>query len=73
MGKTVRDDIVNWIYKPENKDLLETLKLMKEASASEDWFDDLDEEQIESIERGRKDHKEGRTLDSRTFWEKHAP
>ena len=73
MGKTVRDDIVNWIYKPENKDLLETLKLMKEASAPEDWFDDLDEEQIESIERGRKDHKEGRTLDICTFWEKHAP
>jgi hypothetical protein len=39
----------------------------------EGWFDDLDEEEIESIERGRKDHKKGRTPDSRTFWEKHAP
>lgn len=42
-------------------------------AAPEGWFDDLDEEQIESIERGRKDHKEGRTPDIRTFWEKHAP
>jgi hypothetical protein len=70
MGKTVRDEIVSWIYKPENKELPETLKLMKESSAPEDWFDDLDEEQIESIGRGRKDHKEGRTLDSRAFREK---
>lgn len=73
MGKTGRDEIVNWIYKPENKDLLETLKLMKEAAAPEDWYDDLDEEHIESIKRGKKDNKEGKTLDSRAFWEKHAP
>lgn len=73
MEKIVRDDIVRWICKPENEDLLETLKLIKEATDSEDWFDDLDEEQLESIERGRKDHKEGRTLDSREFWKNHAP
>ncbi|MEX0844396.1 MAG: hypothetical protein WD022_03910 [Balneolaceae bacterium] len=60
MDNMVKEELVEWISRPENEDLLESLKLMKEASASGDWYDELSEEEISSIERGEKDHEEGR-------------
>lgn len=72
MENLVREELVEWISKPENKDLLETLKLMKEAATSGDWFDGLTEEEVQSIERGRKDHEKKDTLSSKEFWKKHA-
>lgn len=70
MDNVVREEIVEWISKPENKDLLETLKLMKEAANSGDWFDELTEEQVKSVERGKKDHNQGNILTSKEFWKK---
>ena len=72
MDNLVREEIVEWISKPENKELLETLKLMKESSISDDWFDDLTEAELQSIERGRKDHQKNDTLSSKEFWKDNA-
>ncbi|HET8864186.1 MAG TPA: hypothetical protein VFM80_00725 [Gracilimonas sp.] len=69
----VREELVEWISKPGNEDLLETLKLMKEAEPAEgDWYDDLTEGEKESVKKGREDHEKGRTLSSREFWDKHG-
>lgn len=68
----VKEELVEWITKPGNKDLLETLKLMKEESLEEDWYNDLTEGEKESIKKGQEDHKKGRTLSSREFWNKHG-
>lgn len=68
----VREELVEWITKPENEELLNTLNLMKEASSKGDWFDDLTEEEKQSIERGQKDHQKGHTLNSKDFWAKHG-
>jgi len=68
----VREEIVEWISKPENKDLLEILKLIKESSESGDWYKNLTKEEKKSVQQGIKDHKKGRTLTSREFWEKHG-
>ncbi len=67
MDNLVREEIVEWISKPENKDLLETLKLMKEAASSGDWFDDLTDEELRSIEKGRKDHEQEDVLSISVF------
>lgn len=72
MEDRVKQDIVEWISKPENEDLLETIKLIKEGSASEDWMNDLSESERESLQRGMEDHKKGDTLSSEEFWSKHA-
>ena len=69
----VREELVEWISKPGNEELLETLKLMKEAEPAEgDWYNDLTEVERKSVKRGKKDHEEGRTLSSRDFWDKHG-
>lgn len=72
MDNVVREEIIKWISKPENEELLETLRLIKEASTSKDWFNDLKEHEKRSLKRGQKDHEEGNTLTSEEFWKKHA-
>ncbi|WP_421773102.1 hypothetical protein [Gracilimonas sp.] len=72
MKNIVREELVEWISKPENEDLLDTLRLMKEAEESGDWLDKLTKEEIQSIEKGLREHEEGSTLSSKEFWEKHA-
>ncbi|HBQ60767.1 MAG TPA: hypothetical protein DD671_14400 [Balneolaceae bacterium] len=72
MNDRVKEDLVEWISKPRNEDLLESLKLMKEAEGSEDWFDDLTEKDKESIKRGLQDLDEERVLSSKEFWKKHG-
>jgi hypothetical protein len=68
----VNEEIVEWISKPENKELLDTLKLMKEASATGDWYESLSPDEKESIKRGIEDHQSGKTLTSEEFWNKHG-
>jgi len=68
----VNEEIVEWISKPENKELLDTLKLMKEASGSGDLYESLSPGEKESIKRGIEDHQSGKTLTSEEFWNKHC-
>jgi hypothetical protein len=71
MDNAVREEIIEWISKPENEDLLETLKLIKDSS-SKDWYDELRNHEKRSLEKGQKDHQDGNTLTSEDFWKKHA-
>lgn len=68
----VKEEIVEWISKPENKDILEILKLIKESSESGDWYERLTQEEKDSVKQGIEDHKKGKTLNSREFWEKNG-
>ena len=68
----VNEEIVEWISKPENKDILDILMLIKESSESGDWYERLTIEEKKSVERGIKDHKKGKTLTSGEFWEKNG-
>ncbi len=72
MKNIVREEVVEWITKPENEELLETLKLIKESSTSKDWYDDLNENEKQSIKKGLKDYQEGNTLTNEEFWAKHG-
>lgn len=72
-NNAVREELVEWITKPGNEDLLETLKLMKESgSLQEDWYEGLTDDERGSIKKGQEDLKEGRSLSSKEFWEKHG-
>jgi hypothetical protein len=72
MDKVVKEELIEWISRPENEDLLETLKLIKETSSEGDWYDDLSESEKESVRKGQKDLQSGNVLSSREFWDKHG-
>jgi len=68
----VNEEIVEWISKPENKDILDILMLIKESSESGDWYKRLTKEEKKSVQQGIEDHKKGKTLTSGEFWEKNG-
>lgn len=72
MDDAVREKVIEWISKPENEDLLEIIKLLKEDSELKDWYDDLENHEKKSLEKGRNDHREGNTLTSEELWKKHV-
>jgi len=70
MDPLTKNEMIEWIFDPKNEDLLETLKLIKESSDGSDWYDSLSDGEKKSIERGISDHKSGKTLSSKEFWDK---
>ena len=72
MNNKIKEEVIEWIAKPENENLLETLRLIKQASESKDWFDTLSDTEKQSLKKGQKDHREEKTLTSKQFWQEHA-
>lgn len=54
-------DLIEWIIALNDNSIVDKLIQIKdEYSKSMDWFDDLEKEELESINRGLKDFEEGR-------------
>lgn len=54
-------DLIEWIAKLNDVSIIKKLQDLKDRySRSKDWWDSLEREEIESIERGLKDLTEGR-------------
>ncbi len=60
--QTEKLELIEWISKLKDTSVIDRLREIKNAhKASDDWWNELDEEERASIERGLKDIKEGRT------------
>lgn len=59
--QTQKLDLIEWISKLNDSSVIEKLRSIKEDYAkSKDWYADLNEEELASINRGLKDIDEGR-------------
>jgi hypothetical protein len=59
--QTEKLGLIEWISKLNDISIIEKLKSIKEDySKSKDWWDRLNKEELESIERGLKDLDEGK-------------
>lgn len=55
-------NLIEWISRIDDPAMIEKLrKIQEEHSKSDDWWDHLKEEELESINRGLEDFKEGRS------------
>jgi predicted transcriptional regulator len=62
--QTEKLDLIEWISKINDSSVIEKLRSIKENYAkSKDWYADLDQEELASINRGLKDIEEGRLND----------
>lgn len=53
--------LIEWISRLNDSSIIEKIReIRKEYSKSEDWWNSLKKEEIESINRGLKDFEEGR-------------
>lgn len=73
--QTEKLNLIEWISKLNDTSIINKLREIKEDySKSKDWWDDLKEEELESINRGLKDFEEGRVHShetARKLYERH--
>ena len=68
-NQSLKYEIIEWITRTNDISLLKTIKSIKDSNATTtDWYDDLNKEEIESINRGIEDHEKGEVLTSKDFW-----
>ena len=65
--ESIKLELIEWLAKLEDKSILTSLLQFKKANDAGDWFDNLTAEQIQSLERGLEDIKNGNTLTSQEF------
>jgi predicted transcriptional regulator len=60
--QTEKLDLIEWISKLNDNSIIDKLRQIKaDYSKSKAWSDNLNQEELESINRGLKDFEEGRT------------
>jgi len=61
--------LIEWISRLNDSSVIEKIReIRKEYSKSDDWWNSLKKEEIESINRGLKDIEEGRVHSHETSW-----
>lgn len=63
--------LINWLTDLKDKKLLTSLSSIKDSEQSNDWYKQLSAKQKKSFDRGTDDHKKGRTLTSKQFWQRY--
>ena len=63
--------LINWLTDLKDKKLLNSLASIKESEQSNDWYLQLSAKQKKSLEKGIEEHKKGRTLTSKQFWQRY--
>ena len=59
---TKKLELIEWLIRLNDNTLIDYLKSIKDSkSSSKDWWDELSQQELESIDRGIKDIEEGRT------------
>jgi hypothetical protein len=63
--------LIGWLKDLKDRKLLASLASIKDSEQSDDWYTQLSPKQKKSLERGIEDHKKGRTLTSKQFWQRY--
>ena len=50
--ESIKLELIEWLSKLEDDETINYLKIVKESRSSDDWWNDLTENQKEGIERG---------------------
>lgn len=68
--QTLKYEIIELITKTNDNSLLKTLKSIidSNANATAEWYNELSNGEIESINRGIENHEKGEVLTSKEFW-----
>ena len=70
--KILKYEVIDWITKIDDIAMLNTLKSIKESyNGSNDWYNELNQDDIESIIRGKNDVVKDKVIDSKTLWQRY--
>lgn len=68
--ESLKYEIIEWITTTQDNSLLKILKSIKDSNANTtaDWYDELSDKEISSINRGVENHTKKEVLNSKEFW-----
>ncbi|HEX7584359.1 MAG TPA: hypothetical protein VF373_06685 [Prolixibacteraceae bacterium] len=64
----IKLDLIDWINKLSDADLIQFLDGLRISRAQNDWWEELSTSQKKQILAGLKDADEGKLMDSGKFW-----
>lgn len=64
----IKLDLIDWINKLSDADLIQFLDGLRISRAQKDWWEELPVAQKKQILAGLKDADEGKVMDSKQFW-----
>jgi len=70
--ETIKLELIQWLASLEDKQLLQSLFFYKNIQKKTDWWDDLTKEQLNEINKGIKNIKEGKTVSSSSVWQRYG-
>ncbi|MBP9151621.1 MAG: hypothetical protein KBF73_05000 [Flavobacteriales bacterium] len=65
-------ELIEWLKKLDNEQMLEALLFYKKNHESKDWAEDLTPAQKKAVEQGLADEKAGRMTPSSEVWKKYG-
>ena len=68
----LKQELIRWLEKLEDRRMLETLLFFKDISRKEDWWDELTEEQKQLVLEGQKQADAGMLITAEEVWEKYG-
>ena len=69
---SIKLELIQWLSSINDKEVLQSLFFYKKIQQKTDWWDELTEEQLEEINKGIADIKQGRTISSKEIWKKYG-
>jgi len=70
--KSEKQILIDWISSLEDEEVIETIKEFKQSYFSKkDWWNEISEEEKNSIDRGLEDAEEGRVISYEQFKNKY--
>ncbi len=65
-------ELIQWLTSIDDKQILQSLFRFKNMQENTDWWDTLSDEQLKEIEKGIDDVKKGKTISSKSVWQKYG-
>lgn len=65
-------ELIQWLASIEDKQILQSLFRFKKIQENTDWWDTLSDDQLKEIEKGIDDVKKGKTISSKSVWQKYG-
>lgn len=63
-------ELIAWINRLSDENIIEFLDSLKSSEANEDWWDELSTSQKQLVEKGIADIERGNVISSSHFWNK---
>jgi hypothetical protein len=61
-------DLIAWINKLSDENIIEFLDGLKKSKSKDDWWDELTENQKQTLQKGIEEIEKGETIQSNKFW-----